>query len=109
MDRRRARIAENEVRFRDINERLRQGVEALIAADEAVDFVCECGQAACTLSVPLTTSQYESVRTDARTFVVREGHEIPDVEAVVANLDGYSVVRKHEDAAPYVRARDPRA
>jgi hypothetical protein len=108
MDRRRARVAANEVRFRDINERLLAGVQGLVAAEELVDFVCECGHSQCTMAIGLTTSQYEAVRTDARDFVVRAGHEIPDVESVVARLDGYSVVRKRGDAVAYVREHDPR-
>jgi hypothetical protein len=54
-------------------------------------------------------AQYEAVRADARDFVVRAGHEIPDAEAVVARLDAYSVVRKGGDTVAYVRERDPRA
>ena len=109
MDRRRARIAENEVRFRDINERLRQSLAGVVAADDRVDFVCECGAARCTEPLPVTTAQYERVRMDGRDFLVRTGHEIPDVEAVVARCDGYSIVRKTGDAVPYVRDHDPRA
>ncbi len=108
MDRRRERVAENEVRFRDINERLRGGLVGVVDQDESVDFVCECGHGHCTTPIAITTAQYEAVRSDARDFVVRAGHEIADVEAVIARCDGYSVVRKAGDAVPFVREHDPR-
>ena len=108
MDRRKQRIAENEVRFRDINDRLRSGVEGLIDPAERIDYVCECGDTGCADSLALTAADYESVRGDPRQFAVRPGHEIPDVESVVARHERYVVVRKHRETAPLVTAEDPR-
>ena len=103
------RIARNEVRFRDINERLEAGLLALGAEDPgAHEFVCECGNNDCRETVMLTFAEYEDVRRDARRFVLVPGHDIPDVEDVVAHNERYAVAQKHERTAPIVERTDPR-
>ena len=108
MERRHARIAENEIRFRDINERLRDGIADLTADDERVDFVCECGAASCADAVPMTVAEYEAVRRDARHFAVLAGHEAPEVERVVQRADRYVVVEKFGPSQDLARVSDPR-
>jgi hypothetical protein len=98
-DARAERIAENEARFRDINERLRGDLQPVTDDSEAVRFVCECGNASCREGVPLPMSDYRAVRLNARRFAVVPGHEIPDVETVVERHDGYLVIEKPADVA----------
>jgi hypothetical protein len=109
MDPRARRIAENEGRFRRINERLEADVRAAAAGPDPVDFVCECGDARCTAPVPLTLAEYEAVRRDSRTFAVVPGHEIEDVEDVIAHEERYYVIRKDPEAGPVVDRTDPRS
>ena len=108
MDARRRRIAENEVRFRDINERLRRGLEAVVDAVDHIDFVCECGYAECVRTIPMTVGDYEHVRSDGRWFAALTGHEIPDTEDVVERHEGYVILQKKPPSAPLVEGRDPR-
>ena len=109
-DERVQRIAENESRFRSINDRMRADLEAVAEEGEPLAFVCECGNDGCRGSVPLSVGEYEEVRADARRFAVVPGHEIPDVETVVETHDGrYSVIEKDPRADPVVKATDPRA
>ena len=98
-DARAERIAENEARFRDINERLRGELEAMADDAEAVRFVCECGNASCREGVALAMEEYQAVRAHARHFAVVPGHEIPDVETVVERHDRYLVIEKPADVA----------
>ena len=102
MDERKRRIAENETRFRGINERLSADLQRLEVADGLIAFVCECGKAQCTEPVHLTTDEYRAARADPMAFVVVPGHEIPDTEDVVSAAERYTVVRKHDDVAPVV-------
>ena len=103
---REARVAKNEVMFREVNERIRE----LAPAGGATDFLCECGDAGCVEPVGLTLSDYERVRRDSTRFFVRPGHELPDVEAVVERNDEYLVVVKREGTpADIADANDPRA
>jgi hypothetical protein len=98
-DARAERIAENEARFRDINERLRGDLETLTGEEEPLRFVCECGNASCREGVQMGLAAYEAVRSHERHFAVVPGHEIPDVETVVERHDGYLVIEKPEDVA----------
>jgi hypothetical protein len=108
-DERAARLATNEARFREINERVERDLEPLVdTADELLPFVCECGRPNCTDGIGLTVAEYESVRRDAMRFVVVPGHEIEDVEDVVDRTDRYVVVRKHPETWEIVGQTDPR-
>jgi hypothetical protein len=108
-DARARRIAGNESRFREINERLEAGLRQLPDHGVPVDFICECGDATCAATVPVTLDEYERVRQDPRLFVVAPGHELPDVEDVLVRTDSYVVVRKRAVEAPLVEETDPRS
>ena len=102
-------IAEHEISFREINERLATDVRELSPADAPLDFVCECGVLTCSETVPLTLAEYDDVRADGATFVVLPGHDIPDAEEVVGGGGRYAVVRKRDSTAPLARRTDPRS
>ena len=87
------RIVRNEALFREVNEQ----VDALNEAGPRVDpipAICECGSAACTEIVPIDRQAYESVRAQPERFLVKPGHEIPDVEDVVEEHAAWAVVAK---------------
>jgi len=102
MEGRERRIAENEARFREINERLARDLGALPGDGEIVAFVCECGMVDCADAVQLTIDEYRRVRQDPMMFVTLPGHEIPDVEDVASSSERFVVVRKHAEASPIV-------
>ena len=62
----------------------------------------------CNVLVELTVSEYESVRSHSRRFLLAPGHELPAIETVVHRGDGYVVVEKKGDAAKAAEASDPR-
>src|SRR5437763_9139340 len=95
---RQERIARNEVRFRDINERLEQGLRQVPERPELLEFVCECGERSCEQHVAMTLSEYEIVRRDSRRFAVVPGHVSPDTERVLERKDRYEVVEKFGSA-----------
>ncbi len=92
------RIAQNEVHFRSINDRLASDLRPVVAKvdGELVDFVCECGHPSCAEALRMTLGEYGRVHDDPMRFVVRVGHEMVDVEEVVARGERYHVVRKRE-------------
>lgn len=110
LDPRTARIAENEVVFRDINERLERDLRTLTDADdgERFPFVCECSRRDCQATVDLSFAEYEAVRSDPMQFAVVSGHDEPEVETVAALHGRYAVVRKHESTRPVVEQTDLR-
>lgn len=102
MDERKRRIADNELRFRAINERLNADLDRLDIADGLIQFVCECGHSDCTQALELTGDEYARARQDQLVFLVIPGHEIPDAETVLARTERYAAVRKDAEAAPLV-------
>jgi hypothetical protein len=103
MDSRETRLARNETLFREVNERIEEAVERADREDSHIyEFLCECSNADCTLLLPLTIAEYEAVRSDPRQFIVAPGHDLPEIESVVARSRGYQVVVKVGEAAEYV-------
>jgi hypothetical protein len=108
-DRRTKQIARNESAFRALNESLEATIHSDRADSDFAGFVCECGDPNCDTTVRVTLPTYESVRRDSMLFLVVPGHDAPDVEEVVADGDGYVVVRKHEDVRAIVEGTDRRS
>ena len=110
MDARETRLAQNEVLFREVNERIESGAPGGAIQDGHVyEFVCECSNLDCTLRLKLTIAAYESVRRDPAMFLVAPGHELPEIEEVVYRDSGYQAVKKRGPAAALAAATDPRA
>jgi hypothetical protein len=89
------RIAKNEAVVREINE----GIEDAKAADASgghVRMLCECGREDCNEFVAITLSEYEQIRSDARTFLIAKDHTVPDVDFVLSETDRFAVVQKRE-------------
>jgi hypothetical protein len=108
LDWRRERIAKNEASFREINERLEQGLHELRDGPDLVEFVCECGEPSCAGLVRLTLDEYEAVRSDPRRFAVLPGHLFPDAERSVRRTDRFEVVEKIGEAVRIAERTDPR-
>jgi len=103
------RIAKNEARFRDINERLEYGLRQVSDGSELLEFVCECGDRRCEQHVRLTLSEYEGLRRDSRHFAVVPGHVVRETERVVGGNERYEVVEKFGPAVELVDAADQRS
>jgi hypothetical protein len=100
--------ARNEARFRDQNEWIEATHESF-GSPPLMAFVCECGNAECTLTIELTKEEYESVRLAANRFVLYPNHEGPD-EVVVQEARRFTVADKIEACALSVaRETDPRS
>lgn len=111
MDDRETRIVKNEELFRAVNERIEeinQGI-GVATVDESAEFVCECGEADCTERVRVSIVDYERIRENSHWFFVVPGHEIPDVETVVEQADGYVVVEKSAEAERHAHDADERS
>jgi hypothetical protein len=104
------RIGMNEAVFREVNERIEDLAERFELKDEALDLVCECGDASCVRRISMTRGEYEELRSDPRQFAVHPGHEYPEAEEVVARRKGYDVVSKNEGAPERIAEQtDPRS
>ena len=109
MDPRAERIGKNEALFREVNERVRDVTAGFGGTFDDAEFVCECGDRGCTARIRVPLRDYERVRGDGALFLIKGGHEIPDVEDVVEEHETYAVVRKRAgDPAALARQADPR-
>lgn len=94
--------------FREVNERI-EDVARLHGADDALDFLCECGRRDCLAAIGLSREEYESVRAEPDRFLVAPGHEEPDIERVVSETERFFVVEKTGEAGAFAEASDPRS
>lgn len=101
------RAAANEATIRDVNEGIERG-QWPGDEDTPVGFRCECARLGCNRLVELTVREYEEIRSHPRRFVLLPGHEIPDVETVVATAPGYVIVEKLDQAGEVAERADPR-
>jgi hypothetical protein len=103
-------MAENEVVFRQYNERVQQAFDELKAMAEAhgetdliaheddpLQFFCECSDENCVERVQLRPSQYKDIHQHRDWFTIVPGHEVEKIEKVIETNDVYSVVEKHLD------------
>jgi hypothetical protein len=109
MDDREKRMAQNEVLFREVNERVNDLAAGSRLVDTTHEYLCECANVDCTFRVAVDPEEYESIRRDPAQFLVLPLHFTPEVEELVAKRDAYWVVRKTGEAADYVSHLDPRS
>ncbi len=107
MDPREQRLAENEVLFREVNERV-DSIAHQLGPDVPHEYLCECANADCTFRLSLGPREYEEVRADPTHFVVLPLHYTPEVEDLVRREETYWVVRKTGEAGEYAEQLDPR-
>ncbi len=102
------RIARNEALFREANEAIARG-QWPGEESRVTRFRCECARLDCQGVVELTVGEYEQVRSHPRRFLLVEGHELPQVEAVVDAGSDHVVVQKRGEAGVEAEAIDPRS
>ena len=102
------RLAANEALFREVNEAIERG-HWPGEEDAKSAFRCECARRDCAELISLTPREYEHVRSNARRFVVRPGHEQLELETIVERTADYVVVEKLGNAGREAEARDPRS
>ncbi len=100
------RLAANEDIYREVNEGIVRG-QWPGEADSPVGFRCECARLGCNLLIAMRLADYERVRDNPRRFLMVPGHELPAVERVVSDGDGYVVVEKFGEAGEEAEARAP--
>lgn len=104
------RLAQNEVMFRRVNERLVADLQARRdGGSQELEIVCECSDRDCLKVLRIEVVEYEWLRLNPRRFAVLPGHEAPAVEDVVERHDRFVVVEKHAETHGQVDAADPRS
>lgn len=94
------RVATNDATFRNANERIFESAREYDVT-EAIPFLCECEDPACTAIVRLSAAEYERIRGEPGRFFNTPGHAEPflDAHEVVERHPTYEVVAGHGSAA----------
>jgi hypothetical protein len=100
-------VAQRQALYREVNERIEDVAERLDLG-EAIPLLCECGTSGCAERLELTSAEYERLRRYPTRFAVLPGHEIPGVERVIEEHEGFFVVEKLGEAAAVASSLDPR-
>lgn len=104
----REREVANESDSRALNEIVNANA-AGFGGEVTAEFVCECGDDACTTAISMTSSEYEGIRAEGATFMVAPRHENPEIDMVMTEGTRFSVIRKLPGfAARQAIASDPR-
>jgi hypothetical protein len=101
------RLALNEAMFRAGNERMAQWEERHFG-EEFEEYFCECADVECREKIKLTFTDYERVRRNSVHFLVVSGHELPDIETVIEEREGWSIIEKNPEVQAIVEATDLR-
>ncbi|MDF2460902.1 MAG: hydrolase [Candidatus Saccharibacteria bacterium] len=84
----RHRRTRNEVIIATHNQRTRRLAERVLDNDSKafmpLSFTCECSDASCSETVPLSVEEYVAAHSRTDYFIIRPGHEQTDIERVVA-------------------------
>ena len=93
------RLRENEDLMQSLNERMDDRTSAIRDEDHLdqgapVAFFCECSDLSCRGRIQLSPATFHEIHRDTERFVLLPGHEIPAIERVVDEGDGFVVVRK---------------
>ena len=98
------RKAKNQALFRAVNEQI-----VNVTDDQGTtEFVCECSNTDCIEVIEIPDIEYTRIRGNPTWFVIKQDHDIPQIEHVVSEDDGYAVVEKLV-AQEYMEETDPRS
>jgi hypothetical protein len=79
----------NEQATRDENE-----ADLFDATGATFEIHCECGADDCTGMIEIPASEYRAVRLASRRYIIKVGHEIPDIETTLTTTPNYLIVEK---------------
>jgi hypothetical protein len=97
------RSAQNQLLFREVNERIASLAErALLPEIAPIEVTCECVDMSCTTRVQIPLHEFAEIDRATNRFLVVPGHELPDVEDVVERRDRFLIVSKRGAGADLV-------
>jgi hypothetical protein len=81
------------LRTEELYKRLNVAIAALLDGGSPA-FLCECGNPLCNEPIEVTAEDLKMLHSRPGFYAITPGHEIPDLETVVLENDGYAIVRK---------------
>jgi len=83
------RVLQTEAFFRDVND-----VIARTRGSNGSRFLCECANPFCNVTFEMSGHDLQTLHATPGNYVILAGHDIPDLQDVVQNQNGYEIVRK---------------
>lgn len=105
-DRQQRRVARNQSRFREMNERTRRGIDAFEEHAEHYPIMCECAVSECNETIQLSRADYARARAMPGTFIVLPDHVMAAAEVVVERTDSFWIIQKLPDDGLRVAAEN---
>jgi len=84
--------------FREVNEQIEKLSDGWELFDGSISVLCECGRAGCNEALEVSRTLYDDVRAAPSRFILKVGHELDDVDAVIARHDGYVIAERNAEA-----------
>lgn len=88
------RVAANEARFRDANERTKKAADDFQREDTPYAMMCECALTECLDMIQISRDGYAKVRSHPAWFMVRPEHVLQASEEPVEQHEEYWIVEK---------------
>lgn len=100
-------LAQNEVIFRQHNERITNRLEKLVKtatedgnslgkhADLPLHFYCECSDEKCDRRIIIKPSEYKKLHKNSSQFLILPGHRVASIERIVQENENFMVVEKY--------------
>jgi hypothetical protein len=85
-------LVRNQLLLREVNERI--GEVANAWGGEAPEFLCECSNDDCAETLPVSLPKYKGIRSFPNLFMILPGHEILEVDCIVEEQAGFTLVEK---------------
>lgn len=95
MDDQRGEEVRRQALFREVNEQIEKLSGGWELFDGSLSVLCECGRPGCTDAIDVPRTLYDDVRAAPHRFLLKVGHELDDVDAVVARHDGYVIAERN--------------
>jgi len=83
------------IRTEELYKQLNESIAAMLDGSEQ-SFLCECGNPLCNETIVLDPQALRMLHAKPGFYAIIPGHEIPDLETIVLQHDGYAIIRKGE-------------
>lgn len=94
MDEDRGAEVRRQALFREVNEQIEKLSDGWELFDGSLSVLCECGRPGCNEAIDVPRTLYDGVRAAPNRFLLKAGHELEDVDDVIARHDGYVIAER---------------
>ena len=100
------RAAQNQLLFREVNDRIKELSGKALGPAAEVDFACECDNPECHDAIPMSIAEFAAIEGAGKNrFIVSAGHEDDGVEDVIEKREECLIVAKRGAGAEFVEQR----